>query len=42
MTTRGKSYYYLTDTLGSVVALADDTGTKVATPGCSGGLQVQF
>ncbi|MFF8607172.1 RHS repeat-associated core domain-containing protein [Streptomyces sp. NPDC015346] len=31
MTTGGKSYYYLTDALGSVVALADDAGTKVNT-----------
>ncbi|WP_455569845.1 RHS repeat-associated core domain-containing protein [Streptomyces roseus] len=29
MTTGGKSYYYLTDALGSVVALTDETGTKV-------------
>ncbi|MGW7199040.1 RHS repeat-associated core domain-containing protein [Streptomyces chryseus] len=29
MTTGGKSYYYLTDALGSVIALTDDTGTKV-------------
>ncbi|MER5887163.1 RHS repeat-associated core domain-containing protein, partial [Streptomyces sp. NPDC001941] len=29
MTTGGRSYYYLTDALGSVVALADDTGAKV-------------
>ncbi|MGW0931896.1 RHS repeat-associated core domain-containing protein [Streptomyces sp. NPDC002644] len=29
MTTGGKSYYYLTDAIGSVVALTDDTGTKV-------------
>ncbi|MEW2551515.1 RHS repeat-associated core domain-containing protein [Streptomyces zhihengii] len=29
MTTGGKSYYYLTDALGSVVALADESGTKV-------------
>jgi hypothetical protein len=29
MTTGGKSYYYLTDAIGSVVALADETGTKV-------------
>ncbi|MFF5506234.1 RHS repeat-associated core domain-containing protein [Streptomyces roseolus] len=28
MTTGGKSYYYLTDAIGSVVALADETGTK--------------
>ncbi|MET9935130.1 MULTISPECIES: RHS repeat-associated core domain-containing protein [unclassified Streptomyces] len=31
MTTGGASYYYLTDALGSVVALADGTGTKVNT-----------
>ncbi|MER7487623.1 RHS repeat-associated core domain-containing protein [Streptomyces sp. NPDC126497] len=31
MTTGGKSYYYLTDAIGSVVALADETGTKVNT-----------
>lgn len=31
MTTGGKSYYYLTDALGSVVALADETGIKVNT-----------
>ncbi|MBB6439638.1 RHS repeat-associated core domain-containing protein [Streptomyces candidus] len=31
MTRAGKAYYYLTDALGSVVALADDTGTKVNT-----------
>ncbi|MFH8791941.1 RHS repeat-associated core domain-containing protein [Streptomyces sp. NPDC017941] len=31
MTTGGKSYYYLTDALGSVVALADEAGTKVNT-----------
>jgi RHS repeat-associated protein len=29
MTTGGKSYYYLTNALGSVVALTDDTGAKV-------------
>uniref|UniRef100_UPI00210ED908 RHS repeat-associated core domain-containing protein n=1 Tax=Streptomyces sp. ODS05-4 TaxID=2944939 RepID=UPI00210ED908 len=29
MTTGGKSYYYLTDALGSVVALADGDGNKV-------------
>ncbi len=29
MTTGGKSYYYLTDALGSVIALADEAGTKV-------------
>ncbi len=28
MTTAGKSYYYLTDALGSVLALADETGAK--------------
>ncbi|HET6859639.1 MAG TPA: RHS repeat-associated core domain-containing protein [Streptomyces sp.] len=31
MTTGGKSYYYLTDALGSVIGLADETGTKVST-----------
>ncbi|WP_395570303.1 RHS repeat-associated core domain-containing protein [Streptomyces sp. BK79] len=31
MTTGGKSYYYLTDAIGSVVALADETGTKANT-----------
>ncbi|MFI2726732.1 RHS repeat-associated core domain-containing protein [Streptomyces sp. NPDC018584] len=31
MTTGGKPYYYLTDALGSVVALADESGTKVNT-----------
>ncbi|MER5834935.1 RHS repeat-associated core domain-containing protein [Streptomyces sp. NPDC002130] len=31
MTTGGKSYYYLTDAIGSVVALADESGTKVNT-----------
>ncbi|MBX9427437.1 RHS repeat-associated core domain-containing protein [Streptomyces lateritius] len=31
MTTGGKSYYYLTDALGSVVALADEAGAKVNT-----------
>ncbi|WP_435189412.1 RHS repeat-associated core domain-containing protein [Streptomyces sp. bgisy126] len=31
MTTGGRSYYYLTDALGSVVALADEAGTKVNT-----------
>ncbi|NYV73291.1 hypothetical protein HW445_02925 [Streptomyces sp. UH6] len=31
MPTGGKSYYYLTDAIGSVVALADDTGAKVNT-----------
>ncbi|MFB7931965.1 RHS repeat-associated core domain-containing protein [Streptomyces sp. NPDC056039] len=30
-TTGGKSYYYLTDAVGSVVALADESGTKVNT-----------
>ncbi|MFJ4119964.1 RHS repeat-associated core domain-containing protein [[Kitasatospora] papulosa] len=29
MTRGGKNYYYLTDALGSVVAMADETGTKV-------------
>nr|WP_307531542.1 RHS repeat-associated core domain-containing protein [Streptomyces umbrinus] len=29
MTRSGQAYYYLTDALGSVVALADETGTKV-------------
>ncbi|MFJ2556883.1 MULTISPECIES: RHS repeat-associated core domain-containing protein [unclassified Streptomyces] len=29
MTTGGKSYYYLTDALGSVAAVADESGTKV-------------
>ncbi|WP_308376450.1 hypothetical protein [Streptomyces sp. ISL-99] len=29
MTTGGKSYYSLTDALGSVIALADEAGTKV-------------
>jgi RHS repeat-associated protein len=29
MTTGGKSYYYLTDATGSVLAMADETGTKV-------------
>ncbi|MEU8892520.1 RHS repeat-associated core domain-containing protein [Streptomyces sp. NPDC048442] len=29
MTTGGKAYYYLTDALGSVLALADETGAKV-------------
>ncbi|WP_374206441.1 RHS repeat-associated core domain-containing protein [Streptomyces sp. WAC04114] len=29
MTTGGKSYHYLTDAIGSVVALADESGTKV-------------
>ncbi len=31
MTTGGKSYYYLTDGIGSVIGLADETGTKVNT-----------
>ncbi|MET9365227.1 RHS repeat-associated core domain-containing protein [Streptomyces sp. NPDC006632] len=31
MTTAGKAYYYLTDALGSVIGLADETGTKVNT-----------
>ncbi|MFJ8988820.1 RHS repeat domain-containing protein [Streptomyces sp. NPDC102279] len=31
MTRSGKSYYYLTDALGSTVATADGSGTKVAT-----------
>ncbi|MGW0548099.1 RHS repeat-associated core domain-containing protein [Streptomyces altiplanensis] len=31
MTTGGKSYYYLTDAIGSVMGLADETGTKVNT-----------
>ncbi|WP_444545478.1 RHS repeat-associated core domain-containing protein [Streptomyces xanthochromogenes] len=31
MTTGGKAYYYLTDALGSVIGLADETGTKVDT-----------
>ncbi|WP_008406600.1 RHS repeat-associated core domain-containing protein [Streptomyces sp. SM8] len=31
MTRGGKSHYYLTDALGSVVALADEAGTKVNT-----------
>ncbi|MDH6229393.1 RHS repeat-associated core domain-containing protein [Streptomyces sp. MJP52] len=35
MTTGGKSYYYLTDAIGSVVALTDDTGTKVNSYGYS-------
>ncbi|MFE9834528.1 RHS repeat-associated core domain-containing protein [Streptomyces sp. NPDC005551] len=29
MTTGGKAYYYLTDAIGSVVALADENGNKV-------------
>ncbi|MFJ8948107.1 RHS repeat-associated core domain-containing protein, partial [Streptomyces sp. NPDC102395] len=31
MTTGGKTYYYLTDAIGSVVALADGDGSKVNT-----------
>lgn len=31
MTTGGNSYYYLTDAIGSVIALADEAGTKVNT-----------
>ncbi|WP_237500793.1 RHS repeat-associated core domain-containing protein [Streptomyces sp. SID8370] len=31
MTTGGKAYFYLTDALGSVVAMADESGTKVNT-----------
>ncbi|PSM41187.1 Wall-associated protein [Streptomyces dioscori] len=31
MTRDGKAYYYLTDALGSVVGLADESGTKVNT-----------
>ncbi|WP_373314646.1 RHS repeat-associated core domain-containing protein [Streptomyces longispororuber] len=31
MTTGGKSYYYLTDALGSVIALTDESGVKVNT-----------
>ncbi|MFD3973927.1 RHS repeat-associated core domain-containing protein [Streptomyces cyaneofuscatus] len=31
MTREGKNHYYLTDALGSVVALADESGTKVNT-----------
>ncbi|MFD4235388.1 RHS repeat-associated core domain-containing protein, partial [Streptomyces sp. NPDC058542] len=31
MTRGGKNHYYLTDALGSVVALADEAGTKVNT-----------
>ncbi|WP_372514924.1 RHS repeat-associated core domain-containing protein [Streptomyces ortus] len=31
MTRDGKAYYYLTDALGSVVALTDESGTKVNT-----------
>ncbi|WP_235967889.1 RHS repeat-associated core domain-containing protein [Streptomyces mesophilus] len=31
MTTGGKAYFYLTDALGSVVALADEAGAKVNT-----------
>ncbi|MER6240652.1 hypothetical protein ABT185_32175 [Streptomyces clavifer] len=29
MAREGKDYYYLTDAFGSVVAMADETGTKV-------------
>ncbi|MFJ5851283.1 RHS repeat-associated core domain-containing protein [Streptomyces sp. NPDC092903] len=35
MTRGGKNYYYLTDALGSVVAMADETGTKVNSYGYS-------
>ncbi|MFJ3691620.1 RHS repeat-associated core domain-containing protein [[Kitasatospora] papulosa] len=35
MTTGGTSYYYLTDALGSVVALTDESGTKVSSYGYS-------
>ncbi|MFE3688700.1 RHS repeat-associated core domain-containing protein [Streptomyces sp. NPDC059095] len=31
MTTGGKAYYYLTDALGSVIGLADESGTRVNT-----------
>ncbi|KUH35221.1 RHS repeat-associated core domain-containing protein [Streptomyces kanasensis] len=31
VTTGGKSYYYLTDAIGSVIALADETGAKANT-----------
>ncbi|PJN01568.1 Wall-associated protein [Streptomyces sp. CB01201] len=31
MTTGGKAYYYLTDALGSVIGLADESGTKANT-----------
>ncbi|WP_242539526.1 RHS repeat-associated core domain-containing protein [Streptomyces albidoflavus] len=31
MTTGGKAYFYLTDALGSVVAMADESGTKANT-----------
>ncbi|MEU2559859.1 hypothetical protein ABZ626_11070 [Streptomyces longispororuber] len=31
MTTGGKSYSYLTDALGSVIALTDESGVKVTT-----------
>ncbi|WP_328634791.1 hypothetical protein [Streptomyces sp. NBC_00356] len=31
MARHGKAYYYLTDALDSVIALADDQGTKVNT-----------
>ncbi|ROQ59131.1 RHS repeat-associated protein [Streptomyces sp. 840.1] len=35
MTRGGKNYYYLTDALGSVVAVADEAGTKVNSYGYS-------
>ncbi|MFG2595267.1 RHS repeat-associated core domain-containing protein [Streptomyces sp. NPDC048462] len=35
MTHGGKNYYYLTDALGSVVAVADESGTKVNSYGYS-------
>ncbi|MFG3369558.1 RHS repeat-associated core domain-containing protein [Streptomyces sp. NPDC048156] len=35
MTRGGKNYYYLTDALGSVVAMTDETGTKVNNYGYS-------
>ncbi|MCX4414940.1 DUF6531 domain-containing protein [[Kitasatospora] papulosa] len=35
MTRGGKNYYYLTDALGSVVAMADETGAKVNSYGYS-------
>ncbi|MEU0127683.1 RHS repeat-associated core domain-containing protein [Streptomyces sp. NPDC006289] len=35
MTRGGKNYYYLTDALGSVVAMADEAGTKVNSYGYS-------
>ncbi|MFG2677347.1 RHS repeat-associated core domain-containing protein [Streptomyces sp. NPDC048445] len=35
MTRGGKNYYYLTDALGSVVAMADENGTKVNSYGYS-------